>query len=190
MRLGAFTAFGGRQTLTVAPGSDQALAVDELPADPEPAEPGRVVESDDYREILSTALFDPGPAGCVVFRHQRYVEYLAAAYLVERGAVREQVAGLVGTGATGVLPAAMIGVVAWLAALEPELVRDAIDRNASVPSHCRHADQTQARVIARSGRRVRHWCVSDATVVLWSRLVTHCCLWLRFHTYAAMGYLT
>lgn len=132
MRLGAFTAFGGRQTLTVAPGSDQALAVDELPTDPDPAEPGRVVEPDDYREILSTALFDPGPAGCVVFRHQRYVEYLAAAYLVERGAVREQVTGLVGTGATGVLPAAMIGVVAWLAALEPELVRDAIDRNASV----------------------------------------------------------
>ncbi|MGH3566983.1 MAG: hypothetical protein ACRDRH_13315 [Pseudonocardia sp.] len=78
-RLGAFTTFAGRQSLTFAPGSDPALAVHELPADLEPAEPGRGVEPDDYREVLGTALFDPGPAGSVVFRHQRYLEYLAAA---------------------------------------------------------------------------------------------------------------
>jgi hypothetical protein len=130
-RLGAFTMFGGAQALTVAPVGDNAtLTVDALPSEAEPVEPGQTIDPDDYREVLGTALFDAGPAGSVVFRHQRYVEYLAAAYLVERRVRAGQVPVLLGVHANGRLPTARVGVAAWLAALEPTLINRLITDNA------------------------------------------------------------
>jgi len=130
-RLGALTMFAGTQALTVAPIGDSAtLTVDELPSEAEPAEPGRAVNPGDYREVLDTALFDTGPSGSVVFRHQRYVEYLAAAYLLTRGVHAGQVPVLLGAHANGVLPTARLGVAAWLAALEPALIDRLITDNA------------------------------------------------------------
>jgi hypothetical protein len=67
----------------------------------------------------------------VTFRHQRHLELLAASYLVDRGASREQVNILVDVRSPGVLPTPMIGVVAWLIELRPELVGDLIEHNAS-----------------------------------------------------------
>jgi hypothetical protein len=114
-RLGAFTMFAGAQTLMATPmGNSATLAVDELPSDAEPVEPSRRVDPDDYREVLDTALFDTGPSGSVIFRHQRYMEYLAAAYLVEREVHTGQIPALLGVHANGRLPIARVGVAAWL----------------------------------------------------------------------------
>ncbi|HEX5405109.1 MAG TPA: toll/interleukin-1 receptor domain-containing protein [Pseudonocardiaceae bacterium] len=122
-RLGAFTMFAGTQALTASPAADSAtLAVNDLPSEVEPAEPIRSIEPGDYRDVLNTALFDTGPSGSVVFRHQRYMEYLAAAYLVERRVHADRVPELLGVPASGRLPTARIGVAAWLAALRPSLI--------------------------------------------------------------------
>ena len=105
-------AFTREQTVAVATGNGQVLSVEDLPNDPEPAESGWPIEVEDCREVLGPALFDPGPAGTVVFRHQRYPEFLAAAYLVSRGGFPEQIADLVGVRANGALPTSMINIVA------------------------------------------------------------------------------
>ncbi|VVJ21482.1 Uncharacterised protein [Amycolatopsis camponoti] len=132
-RLGAFTTFAGNQALTVAAVGDRAtLPVSELPSDAEPDQPARTVEPADYRAVLDTALFDSGPPGSVVFRHQRYLEYLAAAYLVERGIRAGQIPVLLGVHANGLLPTARIGIASWLAALAPDLVAGLIAGNAAM----------------------------------------------------------
>jgi hypothetical protein len=130
-RLGAFTMFAGAQTLMATPmGNSATLAVDELPSDAEPVEPSRGIDPADYREVLDTALFDTGPSGSVIFRHQRYMEYLAAAYLVEREVHTGQIPALLGVHANGRLPIARVGVAAWLAALKPTLINKLIADNA------------------------------------------------------------
>ncbi|GAA3048035.1 hypothetical protein Aglo01_25780 [Actinokineospora globicatena] len=83
-RLGAYTMFGGTQALTVAPVGDNAtIAVDDLPSEPDPAEPNRPVDPGDYREVLDSVLFTAGPSGSVVFQHQRYVEYEVLAAIID-----------------------------------------------------------------------------------------------------------
>jgi hypothetical protein len=129
-RLGAMTTFAGEQVVSVAPGMAEALTVDQLPDDPEPSEPSARIDVETYREVLGTSLFDPGPAGTVTFRHQRYPEFLAAAYLVDRRVSEDQVTDLVGARKTGVIPASMIPVVAWLAALAPDSIRSIVVDNA------------------------------------------------------------
>ena len=66
----------------------------------------------------------------MTFRHQRYPEFLAAAYLVDRPASEDQITDLVGARETGVVPASMIPVVAWLAALAPNSIRNLVVDNA------------------------------------------------------------
>lgn len=131
-RLGALLIFAREQTIAMTASSDTALGVAELPHDPEPLELSQPIEIEDYREVLGTALFDSGPPGTVVFRHQRYPEFLAAAYLAARRANREQIADLVGVRPTGALPASMINVVTWLAAFVPDRIRAIISDNAAV----------------------------------------------------------
>lgn len=130
-RLAAVEMFSGTQAFasaaSTAPGT---LAVDQLPSEPEPVEPARPIEPDDYRHVLDTALFDAGPAGAVVFRHQSYVEYSAATYLVDRGLHPGQVPALLGVHANGLLPAARLGVAVWLGALQPRLIENLIHANA------------------------------------------------------------
>ncbi|NGY65058.1 hypothetical protein G7043_39710 [Lentzea sp. NEAU-D13] len=130
-RLGAFTAFSSTQSLSLAPheADGVTLSVDQLPSSSEPAAPSSPVMPEDYRSVLRTALFDFAAPGLLVFRHQMYVEYLAAAYLVDRRATPEQVATLLGADANGVLPTSRIGVAAWIAALKPELVERLIADN-------------------------------------------------------------
>lgn len=132
-RLSAFTMFAGNQALTVGPvGNRATLSVGELPSDAEPDQPARIIEPADYRAVLDTALFDAGSAGSVVFRHQRYLEYLAAAYLVERGNRAGQIPVLLGVHANGLLPTERIGVASWLAALAPDLVVRLFTDNAAM----------------------------------------------------------
>ncbi len=118
--------------MSVLPGSTDALGVGALPDNPEPSNPAARVEVEHYREVLGTAVFDPGPEGTVAFRHQRYAEFLAAAYLIDRQASQNQIADLTGTRSTRALPAAMIPVLAWLAALSPDAVHDIVRDNAHV----------------------------------------------------------
>lgn len=130
-RLGAFSTFAAKQTFSPTPTLDsRTFTVDRLPSDPEPTDPSRPVEPSEYRAVIGTALFAPGPPGTVVFRHQRYPEFLAAKYLVDRNASPAQIRVLLAVHANGRLPAARIGVAAWLAALKPELVLDMIKNNA------------------------------------------------------------
>jgi hypothetical protein len=129
-RLGAMMTFFGEQFVSVAPGMPEALSVDELPDDPEPSEPNARIDVETYREVLGTSLFDPGLAGAVSFRHQRYPEFLAASYLVDRRASEDQIADLVGARTTGVVPAPMIPIVAWLAAIAPDSIHDIVVNNA------------------------------------------------------------
>jgi hypothetical protein len=132
-RLAAFETFSGAQAFAISasnvPGT---LTVDQLPSEAEPVEAARAIEPADYREVLDTALFDTGPAGAVVFRHQSYVEYLTAAYLVERKLQRGQVPALLGMHSNGLLPTSRIGVAAWLGALRPGLIEGLIHANALV----------------------------------------------------------
>ncbi|ADJ47564.1 hypothetical protein AMES_5739 [Amycolatopsis mediterranei S699] len=132
-RLGAFTMFAGNQALTVRAVGDRAtLPVSDLPSDAEPDQPARTIEPLDYGAVLDTALFDSGPAGSVMFRHQRYLEYLAAAYLVQRGIRAGQIPVLLGVHVNGLLPTPRIGVASWLAALAPDLVAQLFIDNAAM----------------------------------------------------------
>ncbi|WP_052685261.1 hypothetical protein [Lentzea aerocolonigenes] len=130
-RIGAFTAFSGAQSLSLVPHAEDGatLGVDRLPSAPEPAQPSSPIRPEEYREVLGTALFEFEPPGLVVFRHQMYVEYLAAAYLVERHAEPEQIGALLGTNSNGVVPFSRVGIAAWLAALKPGLVEQLIADN-------------------------------------------------------------
>lgn len=152
-RLGAFAAFSGAQRLSPAPtGNKGTLSADLLPSVPEPDEPGRPVEPADYREVMDSPLFMDGKPGTLMFRHQRYVEYLAAAYLIERNVDVAQVPALLGVRESGVLPSTRIGQAAWLAALAPELVTTIIKDNALLFARASAtvelpADATRAAVV-------------------------------------------
>ena len=128
-RVAAMLTFAREPVVGLTSGA-AALSVDDLPIDPEPAEPSTRIEVKGYREVLGTSLFDVGPPGTVMFRHQRYGEFLAASYLAERRATPEQIADLLGARTSGVLPAATIPIVAWLAALTPESIRELVTDNA------------------------------------------------------------
>jgi hypothetical protein len=130
-RLGAFSAFAAKQIFSPTPTLDShTFPADQLPSDAEPTDPNRPVEPDEYRAVIDTALFSPGPPGTVMFRHQRYPEFLAAKYLMDRDASPLQVRALLAVHANGRLPAARLGVAAWLSVLKPELVLDVIKDNA------------------------------------------------------------
>lgn len=130
-RLGAMTAFSGvtRFTRSAAAGRG-VLAASELPSVPEPEEPGTPVTPAQYEEVLGTDLFDAAPDATVSFRHQQYAEYLAAAYLVHRRIIRPQLAALLGVQVDGLLPGPMVGITAWLTALQPDLTEDLLAANA------------------------------------------------------------
>ncbi|MFJ9782483.1 hypothetical protein ACIRSS_23080 [Amycolatopsis sp. NPDC101161] len=130
-RLATFASFGEATLFSVAHSSaNTVFSLADLPTDPEPAEPTRPVEPDDYRDVLATALFDAAPDGTLIFRHRQYVEYLAAAYLVERGIAPGQVPALLGVHSNGLIPGERAGVAAWLAALQPWLVEGLLASNA------------------------------------------------------------
>jgi hypothetical protein len=132
-RMAAFETFTGTQAFagaaTTVPGT---LIVHHLPSESEPSETNRAIEPGDYRDVLDTALFGTGPAGAVVFQHQSYVEYLTAAYLVERKLQPGQVPALLGVHSNGLLPTSRLGTAAWLGALKPTLVQDLIHANVAM----------------------------------------------------------
>lgn len=129
-RLGAFAVFGGTSRFSRTDAGVSVQPVRGLPTAPEPDEPGQPVEVAHYEEVLGTALFDAAPGASVLFRHQQYTEYLAAAYLAKRRITRTQLQALLGVQADGALPGAMVGVTAWLAALARGLVDDLVTANA------------------------------------------------------------
>lgn len=130
-RLGAFAAFSDAQGVSAAhTDADHTLRADELPSDPEPIEVHLSVEPDAYREVMDTKLFEAGPGATQFFRHQRYTDYLAAAYLVDREISAAQVPALLGVSESGVLPSARMGIAAWLGALAPDLIAPLVRLNA------------------------------------------------------------
>lgn len=130
-RLGAITTFAGVRRITMATtGDDYVTSVDDLPSSPEPDEPGTIVGTAEYGEVLGTALFEAGPSGALTFRHQQYAEYLAASYLADRGITAAQLPALLGVHPNGLLPGTTVGVAAWLAAVRPALVTGLIADNA------------------------------------------------------------
>ncbi len=129
-RLAAFNVFSGVAAFAREPihaGSAMPV-VAELPSDPEPDAPGQHVNLADLEDVLGSALFESGSTASLVFRHQRYAEYLAAGYLVTRGVTSSQVSGLLGV-RDGVIPGPQIGVAVWLTALQPELTSQLLARN-------------------------------------------------------------
>lgn len=120
-RLAVFTAFGGVGRFAFRTGAGQsAVAIAELPTTPEPDRPDATIGGEVYAEVLGSALFDTAPRDTVAFRHQEYVDYLAAKYVVDRAPVRSQVATLLCL-TDGVLPRSTVAVAAWMVALRPEL---------------------------------------------------------------------
>ncbi len=135
-RLAAMTVFGRASRFTrAAEPSPGVLRVFDLPSAPEPDEPGTLVTSAEYEEVLGTALFDAAADASVSFRHQQYAEFLAAAYLSERRVTRPQLPALLGVHADGVLPGLMTGVAAWVGALNPELAEDLVAANGAEFAH-------------------------------------------------------
>jgi hypothetical protein len=119
-RLAVFAAFGGVARFAFRTGAGQAaVAISDLPTIPEPDRPDATIRSEVYAEVLGSALFDTAPQDSVAFRHQEYVDYLAAMYVVDRAPVRSQVAALLGL-TDGMLPRSMVAVAAWMVALRPE----------------------------------------------------------------------
>ena len=84
----------------------------------------------DYSEILHTDLFSAAPEASVEFQHQQYAEFLAAEYLVERQITPGQLRGLLRAQGDGLVPAPMVAVASWAAALRPALAKDFIAPNA------------------------------------------------------------
>ncbi|WP_211589033.1 hypothetical protein [Allorhizocola rhizosphaerae] len=120
-RLALFAAFGGAGRFAFRTGEGQtAVAITDLPTVPEPDRPDTTIGHEVYAEVLGSALFDTAPRDTVSFRHQEYVDYLAARYVVDREPTRPQVAALLGL-TDGVLPRSMGTVAAWMVALRPEL---------------------------------------------------------------------
>lgn len=120
-RLAFFAAFGGVGRFAFRTRAGQAAAaIAELPTAPEPDRPDATLGREVYEEVMGSALFDTAPQDTVAFRHQEYVDYLAAKYVVDRAPVRSQVAALLGL-TDGVLPRSMTAVAAWIVALRPEL---------------------------------------------------------------------
>ncbi len=120
-RLAVFTAFGGVGRFAFRTGVGQAAAaIAELPTIPEPDRPDATIGSEVYAEVLGSALFDTAPRDTVAFRHQEYVDYLAAKYVVDRAPVRSQLAAVLGL-TDGVLPRSMVTVAAWMMSLHPAL---------------------------------------------------------------------
>ncbi|PSK66201.1 hypothetical protein B0E53_01807 [Micromonospora sp. MH33] len=108
-RLAVFAAFGGVGRFAFRTGAGQtAVAIAELPTVPEPDRPDVTIGREVYAEVLGSALFDTAPRDTVAFRHQEYVDYLAAKYVVDRAPTRSQVAALLGL-TDGVLPRSMQG---------------------------------------------------------------------------------
>ncbi|WP_216207021.1 hypothetical protein [Amycolatopsis aidingensis] len=177
MRLAAFETFSGTQAFAVSTsGAPSTLTVDQLPSEPEPVETARAIDPADYRDVLDTALFDTGPAGAVVFRHQSYVEYSTAAYLVERKLQPGQVPALLGVHSNGLLPTSRLGVAAWLGALQPGLVESLVHANALMFASSGAAtelpsDAIRAAVVAAlldhaaSGKIHTDWRVDPALLV-------------------------
>lgn len=127
----AVSAFGGVGRFAFRTGADQgAVAIAELPTVPEPDRPDATIGTGVYAEVLGSALFDTAPRDTVAFRHQEYVDYLAAKYVVDRVPTRSQVAALLGL-TDGVLPRSMVAVAAWMVALRPELVDVVVPANAA-----------------------------------------------------------
>ena len=130
-RLAVFAAFGGGGRFAFRTGAGQTVvAIAELPTDPEPDRPDVTVGGEVYAEVLGSALFDTAPRDTVAFRHQEYVDYLAAKYVVDRAPTRSQVAALLGL-TDGVLPRSMVAVAAWIVALRPELAHVVAPANAA-----------------------------------------------------------
>ncbi|RLK09511.1 hypothetical protein DER29_6015 [Micromonospora sp. M71_S20] len=119
-RLAVFAAFGGVGRFAFRTGAGPAaVAIAELPTMPEPDRPDATIGGGVYAEVLGSALFDTAPRDTVAFRHQEYVDYLAAKYVVDRAPTRSQVTALLGL-TDGVLPRSIVAVAAWMVALRPE----------------------------------------------------------------------
>lgn len=130
-RLAFFAAFGGVGRFVFRTRAGQAAAaIAELPTAPEPDRPDATLGREAYEEVMGSALFDTAPRDTVAFRHQEYVDYLAAKYVVDRAPVRSQVAALLGL-TDGVLPRSMTAVAAWIVALCPELADVVAPANAA-----------------------------------------------------------
>jgi hypothetical protein len=130
-RLGAISAFCGVSRFARLPDqAENVLSVTDVPSNPEPESPGRTIDADQYREVLSTALFDAAPAATVSFRHQQYAEFLAAEYVVQQEIGSAQLSTLLGIHKNGLLPGTMVGVATWISALDPNLIANIISANA------------------------------------------------------------
>lgn len=153
MRLAAVSIYSGirrfgAQVQPVAPGRAHLAA---LPSEPEPDQPGRLVEPGNLAEVIDSPLFIAASDAAATFCHQQYAEYLAAKYLTTRQITRAQARDLLAVSETGLVPGALTGVLAWLAALNPALVDDLVPVNAmalvqagvEIPS-----DSVRARVVA------------------------------------------
>ena len=129
-RIAAVSVFADSAVLSPSPCMDSALSIVDLPTNAEPDHVGDPVTAEDYRSVLATGLFEAIGVGRLVFRHQQYAEYLAAAYLVRRGLGAISVLRLLGVGPGGLLPAARAGVAGWLLGLDPQLSPHLVGENA------------------------------------------------------------
>lgn len=130
-RLGALATFTDTAVFALGPALDGARGIDRLPDEAEPDMPAVRVAPEDYAHVLGTGLFEAAGPGVVAFRHQQYSEYLAAKYLLDRKVAVSRTRQLLDVHPhSGIIPAARIGVAAWLLALDPGLLGELIDANA------------------------------------------------------------
>ncbi|MGW4770790.1 NACHT domain-containing protein [Nocardia sp. NPDC004278] len=92
------------------------LAVTSVPTQTEPDLSGSLLNVDDIREVLGTALFAAAGQGTVAFVHQSYAEFLAAAYLARRSVAGQRLVSVLGADVNGLVPGPMNEVLGWLLA--------------------------------------------------------------------------
>lgn len=171
-RLAAFGVFSGvNQFAFRGTHAGTAISVGELPSAAEPDRPDYPFGREVHEEVLGSALFESGTPGSVVFRHQVYADYLAAAYVSGREPTFGQLSVVLGmTG--GVLPRAMSSVAAWIAALRPEVaerlaaenVRAFLESGVDFPASVRAALVRALLAAAREARLDPVWSVDLAAL--------------------------
>ncbi|KQM97992.1 hypothetical protein ASE78_06890 [Sphingomonas sp. Leaf25] len=118
-RVAALTTFGGHDRIDVgSEPSGSGLHIDLVAGGVEHTTRGEVhVTASAVREVVGTSLFRPiGPAG-FAFAHPSFASFLAATYLLERGASPEQTRPLL-FAPGGLVGANRIDVASWLGALD------------------------------------------------------------------------
>jgi hypothetical protein len=98
-RLAALSCFSGRHQISPRAGDTRCISATDLLIEPEPwlDHSSKLITASDLSTLFKTALFMPLSQGRFCFAHQMFREFMAAAWLAQRGVTVPQLETLVGS---------------------------------------------------------------------------------------------